>query len=327
MALGWLLQFLKLKMIPWRKRIWLWGRIGTVKQLAAKVHSRWEELAGLLVILPCSALWLWLQFKNKAKFVVWLAVSNTEQVLQDKKGYTHFSGMKIYLIPLNTFFVVILHKYSREVLFSFPCPQKKKKKRQHIHSSQVSHSWWQSWMHMDHTIHTYDDRPVLPQRKAGILQFLQVCRLLDVLWTPLGDPGNDHWCQGVWSYRAGVSSSLLRSSPLVQGSKCGAKRNILYTQTWAIQKVVWHIIFLGEASWTASIGNRSWDELGFILQKNLGADPSAKIQTLEVVAVEIANFQMPLLHCLGDNAAFPVPASAGAVWARSDFGEMGRLPL
>lgn len=33
------------------------------------------------------------------------------------------------------------------------------------------------------------------------------------------------------------------------------------------------------------------------------------------------SFQMPLLHCLGDNVAFPVPASAGAVWSRSDFGE------
>lgn len=179
MALGWLLQFLKLKMIPWRKRIWLWGRIGTVKQLAAKVHSRWEELAGLLVILPCSALWLWLQFKNKAKFVVWLAVSNTEQVMQDKKGHTYFSGMKIYLIPLITFFVVILYKYSWEVLFSFP---HKNKKKSNTFIADRSHSWWQSWVHMDHTAHSYDDRPVFPQRRAAILQFLQVCGLLDILW-------------------------------------------------------------------------------------------------------------------------------------------------
>lgn len=136
--------------------------------------------------------------------------------------------------------------------------------------------------------------------------------------TPLGDPGNVHWCQGVWSSRARVSSFLLWSTLLTE---CDAKCSILYAQTWAIQKVVQHIISLGEAFWTSSAGNRSWDELEFILQKNPGTDPSAEIRTLEAAAVEIANFQMPLLHCFGDNVAFPVPASAGAVWARSDFGK------
>lgn len=191
MALGWLLQFLKLKMIPWRKRIWLWGRIGTVKQLAAKAHSRWEEPAGLLKILPCSALWLWLQFKNKAKFLVWLAVSNTEQVLQDKKGHTHFSGMKICLIPLNTFFVVILHKYSWEVLFSFPCPQGKNKSNTFIAVRSL----------------TADDRAECTWTTQFIVMMIDLCSPREGLlhysshkfvgcWTfceaPLHDPGNVH---------------------------------------------------------------------------------------------------------------------------------------
>lgn len=65
-------------------------------------------------------------------------------------------------------------------------------------------------------------------------------------WTfceaPLCDPGNVHWCHSVWSYRAGVSSFLLQSSLLAES---GARHNILYTQVWAIQKVVQRIINLG----------------------------------------------------------------------------------
>lgn len=142
-------------------------------------------------------------------------------------------------------------------------------------------------------------------------------------WTfceaPLCDPGNVHWCHCLWSSRAGVSSFLFQSSLLAE---CGAKCNILYTQIWTIQKVVQHIISLGEHLESSVLKQKAEMSLGSSCRKTWALTHQLKF-TLGSCGCgnKPQSFQMPLLHCLGDNVAFPVPASAGAVWARSDFGE------
>lgn len=76
--------------------------------------------------------------------MVWLAVSNAGKILQDINVCTYFSGMKIYPVTVNTFFLVFLHKRSWE---AFPSMSPKKP---YIRSSQVSYSWWQRNTHGPH---------------------------------------------------------------------------------------------------------------------------------------------------------------------------------
>lgn len=123
----------------------------------------------------------------------------------------------------------------RSIIFFSPQEQKKK---QHIHSRQVSQLMTELWPQL--IVMMID----LCSPREGLLYYSSYKFV--GCWTfceaPLCDPGNVHWCHCEWSSRAGVSSFLFQSSLLAE---CSAKRNILYTQIWAIQKVVQHIISLG----------------------------------------------------------------------------------